>query len=126
VLDEQSRRTANDINAKFAKSVVALHLDVTRAADWRATVDACQREFGGPDVLVNNAGILDVKGIEDTSEDEWDSVVNINQKGVWLGMKAAVPAMRRQAVNIWAYPWRVLASRIPMNCHRASAGKKFR
>jgi cyclopentanol dehydrogenase len=36
------------------------------------------------------------KGIEETSEEEWDSIVNINQKGVWLGMKAAVPAMRRR------------------------------
>ena len=47
VLDDQCRKTADEINAKVsAKSVVPLHLDVTRAADWRAAVESCQREFG--------------------------------------------------------------------------------
>jgi cyclopentanol dehydrogenase len=97
VLDDQCRKTAEAINARNGgKAALALHLDVTRAADWRAAIEACERTFGGLDVLVNNAGILNVKGIEDTSEEEWDSIVNINQKGVWLGMKAAVPAMRRR------------------------------
>jgi cyclopentanol dehydrogenase len=100
VLDDECRKTANEINGKIgAKSVIPLHLDVTRAADWRAAVETCQREFGGLDILVNNAGIANVKGIEETSEEEWDSVVNINQKGVWLGMKHAVPAMRKRGAG---------------------------
>jgi cyclopentanol dehydrogenase len=55
--------------------------------------------IGGLDILVNNAGIANVKGIEETSEEEWDSIVNINQKGVWLGMKYAVPAMRQRGAG---------------------------
>jgi NAD(P)-dependent dehydrogenase (short-subunit alcohol dehydrogenase family) len=43
---------------------------------------------------VNNAGIFNMSSLEETSEELWDSIVNINQKGVWLGMKAAVAAMR--------------------------------
>jgi NAD(P)-dependent dehydrogenase (short-subunit alcohol dehydrogenase family) len=97
VRDELTHQTADAINQKAGTKVVhALRLDVTRAADWRAAVEACEREFGGLDILVNNAGIANVKGIEETSEEEWDAVVNINQKGVWLGMKAAIPAMRRR------------------------------
>ncbi len=100
VLDDQCRKTADEINAKVsAKSVIPLHLDVTRAADWRAAVETCQREFGGLDILVNNAGIITGGGIEETTEEEWDSVVNINQKGVWLGMKYAVPAMRQRGAG---------------------------
>jgi len=100
VLDDQCRKTADDINGGVsAKSVIPLHLDVTRAADWRAAVETCQREFGGLDILVNNAGIITGGGIEETTEEEWDSVVNINQKGVWLGMKYAVPAMRQRGAG---------------------------
>src|SRR5258708_11736404 len=59
----------------------------------------CQREFGGLDILVNNAGIANIKGIEETSEEEWDSIIYINQKGVWLGMKYAVPALRKRGAG---------------------------
>ncbi|HEX4209208.1 MAG TPA: glucose 1-dehydrogenase [Candidatus Binataceae bacterium] len=97
VRDELTRQTADEINAELGSKVVhAIRLDVTRSADWRAAVEACEREFGGLDILINNAGIANVKGIEETSEEEWDAIVNINQKGVWLGMKAAIPAMRRR------------------------------
>ncbi len=97
VLDDQARQLANEISAKAGEqAAVAVHLDVTRAADWRAAVDTCQRQFGGLDILVNNAGIFHMAGLEDTSEELWDTIVNINQKGVWLGMKTAVPAMRQR------------------------------
>jgi NAD(P)-dependent dehydrogenase (short-subunit alcohol dehydrogenase family) len=97
VIDDQASRLAREINASAGQRLaLAMHLDVTRAADWRAAVDACEREFGGLDILINNAGIFNTTGLEDTSEELWDSIVNINQKGVWLGMKAAVPAMRRR------------------------------
>jgi cyclopentanol dehydrogenase len=96
VRDDLTRQTADAINAKSANSVRAIHLDVTRAADWRNAVETCVREFGGLDILVNNAGIANMKGLEQTSEEEWDAMVNVNQKGVWLGMKAAVPAMRQR------------------------------
>ena len=59
----------------------------------------CQREFSGLDILVNNAGIITGGGIEETTEEEWDAVVNVNQKGVWLGMKYAVPAMRQRGAG---------------------------
>ena len=97
VRDDLLKQTADAINAKMGATVVrAVHLDVTRAADWRNAVETCEREFGGLDILVNNAGIANMKGLEQTSEEEWDAVVNVNQKGVWLGMKAAIPAMRKR------------------------------
>src|SRR5262249_11415501 len=85
VLDKATRKTADGINAKFgSKVVIPVHLDVTSAADWRAAVETCERDFGGLDILINNAGIANVKGLEETTEADWDAVININQKGVWL------------------------------------------
>jgi NAD(P)-dependent dehydrogenase (short-subunit alcohol dehydrogenase family) len=75
-------------------SARAVHLDVTNHDDWDAAVAAAVREFGVLNILVNNAGITSLSGVEDTTEEMWQRVVDINQKGVWLGMKAAVPSLR--------------------------------
>jgi cyclopentanol dehydrogenase len=72
-----------------------VHLDVTKADDWSNAVDATERRYGRLNVLVNNAGILIRKRIEDTTEEDWDRIMAVNVKGIFLGTKAAVPAMRR-------------------------------
>jgi NAD(P)-dependent dehydrogenase (short-subunit alcohol dehydrogenase family) len=97
VLDSEAGKLASEINQNAgARVTLPVHLDVTRAEDWRAAVETCEREFGGLDILVNNAGILNIKGVSDTNEEEWDAVINVNQKGVWLGTKIAVPAMKKR------------------------------
>ena len=56
--DDLLQQTADAINEKVgAKVVCPVHLDVTRAVDWRNAVKKCQEEFGGLDILVNNAGM---------------------------------------------------------------------
>ena len=50
VLDDQAAALAREINAK-GRAVVAVHLDVTRAADWRSAVASCEKEFGGLDIV---------------------------------------------------------------------------
>src|SRR6266436_4372019 len=76
VREDQAARLADEINGTAAggRVVIAIRLDVTRMADWRAAVEACERNFGGLDVLVNNAGIFNMSGLEDTSEELWDSI----------------------------------------------------
>jgi NAD(P)-dependent dehydrogenase (short-subunit alcohol dehydrogenase family) len=97
VLDSEAGKLASEINQNAgARVTLPVHLDVTRAEDWRAAVETCEREFGGLDILVNNAGILNIKGVSDTNEEEWDAVINVNQKGVWLGTKIAVPSMKKR------------------------------
>jgi cyclopentanol dehydrogenase len=97
VLDSEAGKLASEINQNAgARVTLPVHLDVTRAEDWRAAVETCERDFGGLDILVNNAGILNIKGVSDTNEEEWDTVINVNQKGVWLGTKIAVPAMKKR------------------------------
>lgn len=80
-------------NAKMALAKSVL-LDVTRPEEWKSAVASALREFGTLNILVNNAGVTSLSGVEETTEEMWQRIVDINQKGVWLGMKAAIPVMR--------------------------------
>jgi NAD(P)-dependent dehydrogenase (short-subunit alcohol dehydrogenase family) len=75
--------------------VVYTHLDVTSAESWVDAVGLAEERFGRLDVLVNNAGITSPATPVDEDEETWERIVAVNQKGVWLGMKFAIPAMHR-------------------------------
>lgn len=74
-------------------------VDVGQTGQARTFIATALRDFQRLDILVNNAGIYNVSDIEETSEELWDTVVNVNQKGVWLGMKESVAAMRRRGAG---------------------------
>jgi NAD(P)-dependent dehydrogenase (short-subunit alcohol dehydrogenase family) len=94
ILDDEGKALEKELKASGAEATF-VHLDVTREDDWRTAVEATERTYGLLNVLVNNAGILIRKGIEDTTEEEWDRIMAVNVKGVFLGTKYALPAMRR-------------------------------
>jgi NAD(P)-dependent dehydrogenase (short-subunit alcohol dehydrogenase family) len=71
-----------------------IKLDVRKESDWRVAIDEAIRIFGKLNILVNNAGITFAKTIEDTSLDEWNSVMETNSTGVFLGTKYAIGAMK--------------------------------
>ena len=71
----------------------ALAADVTRADECRAMVDAAVGRWGGLDVLHNNVGIESRKGLLETTEEEWDEVLQVDLKSAFLATQAAVPAM---------------------------------
>lgn len=73
--------------------ILAMHHDVASAESWADVVGATIEEFGTVDILVNNAGVHVAKGILETDEETWDRVLDINAKGVFLGMKAVIPTM---------------------------------
>ena len=93
ILDDEGKKIEAEINETGGEAMY-LHLDVTSEADWAAAVRAAVDSYGKLDILVNNAGILLRKGVEETSAEEWDRVQEVNSKGVFLGVKAAIPAMR--------------------------------
>lgn len=70
--------------------------DVRSQADWNSVVETCVSRFGDPSVLVNNAGVLGLHHVETISDEEYYAVIDINQIGTFLGMKAVIEPMRRQ------------------------------
>ncbi len=93
LLEAEGRRVEAEI-AEAGGDAVFTRLDVTSADDWRRAVDAAVERYGKLDILVNNAGIWEGGSVEEQSEDAWDRVMDINGKGVFLGTRAAIPAMR--------------------------------
>jgi len=74
---------------------VYVHLDVTNENDWRSAIRETLSRFGKLDVLVNNAGIVIPRvPIEKRTVEEWDRVMAVNLRGVFLGTKHAIPHMR--------------------------------
>jgi 3alpha(or 20beta)-hydroxysteroid dehydrogenase len=69
--------------------------DVTSADDWRRIVGECECRFGAPSILVNNAGIVGIGRVDTVSESEYRRVIDVNQVGPVLGMKAVLEPMKR-------------------------------
>ena len=93
LLDDAGRQVEAEIR-ELGGEATYVHLDVTQEADWQAAVEEAVRRYGKLDVLVNNAGILIRKNIEETTVEDWDRIFGVNAKGAFLGTKSAIPAMR--------------------------------
>ena len=95
ILDDAGREVAERLgeSARFA------HHDVTRADDWSAVVDEAARSYGRVDVLVNNAAILYQGTLENTPEEAFRRVLDVNTVGPFLGIRAVAPRMREQGAG---------------------------
>jgi len=94
VLEAEGRAVEADVRARGGEAVFT-RLDVTSEADWQRAVDLALKQFGTLNVLINNAGIGGASRLEDTPVEAWDRVMDVNAKGVFLGSKAVIPAMRQ-------------------------------
>lgn len=94
ILDEAGRQVEAEMRAAGGEATY-VHLDVTNEDHWRTAVDSAVQRYDKLNILVNNAGILLRKAIEEMTVEEWDRIMAINLKGVFLGTKYAIPAMRR-------------------------------
>ena len=93
ILDDEGRQVEAQIR-ELGGEATYVHLDVTSESDWQSAVDTAVSAYGKLNVLVNNAGILIRKTLEETTGEDWDRIMSINAKGVFLGTRAAIPAMR--------------------------------
>lgn len=102
-VDEGARVVLGDVKDDLGKEVADelgdaahyVHLDVTDEAMWHEAVAQAERVFGKLTVLVNNAGIVGMGLIPDMPLDDYRRIIEINQTGVFLGMRAAIPALLR-------------------------------
>jgi NAD(P)-dependent dehydrogenase (short-subunit alcohol dehydrogenase family) len=94
VLDAEGEVLAKELRTSGARAAYA-HLDVSSEAAWAAGVARAVSEFGGLHVLVNNAAIARNESVEEETLDGWNRVLAVNVTGTWLGMKAALPHLRR-------------------------------
>ncbi len=78
-------------------TAIYYHADVSKAVDCKNMIAVAEREFGKLNVLFNNAGIMDSRDEDavNTTEDVWDLTMAVNLKGVFLGCKYGIPALRR-------------------------------
>ena len=94
VLENEGKQVEAEIN-ETGGHCLFVRLDVTDEAQWQQSIAATVARFGKLEILINNAGIYRTRRVEDTSSEEWDLVLEINGKGVFLGTKAAIPEMRK-------------------------------
>ena len=90
VLEEEGRKLAADLGG----DVRFVRMDVTQEDDWRNAVETATTTFGALNVLVNNAGIIRHKTIEEMTLEECRRIIEVNLIGQWLGIKAVTQAMR--------------------------------
>src|SRR3954464_12846983 len=93
-LEEEGRQVAADIKTANGPAEF-MHLDVTEEADWKAVVDSTMQKYGRLDILVNNAGISGSAVPDMLDTDAWDRLMAVNARGVFLGTKFAVLAMKQ-------------------------------
>ena len=91
---EAGEKLAAELNAA-GHSVTFIKLDVTKASEWDAAVKALMDRHGRLDILVNNAGVFQRKPMHEISEEDWDLIMDVNGKGVFLGCKTVLDPMKR-------------------------------
>ena len=91
-----NEQAAKDASASI-KNSIAVKADVSKAADCERMVAAAEKQFGKLNVMFNNAGIMHGKDDDamSTPEEIWDLTLDINAKGVFLGCKFGIPALKR-------------------------------
>jgi len=83
-----------ELAGEIGEKALAIPCDVSRFWEVQAAVDACVSTFGSLDILINNAGVIEpIAHLAASDPDGWSNVIDINLKGVYHGMRAALPAM---------------------------------
>lgn len=96
VVADLAKSAGEEVASSLAGRGLFVESDVTDPASWQALVEATLARWGRIDILVNNAGVWYGKGLSETTLEQWERVVAVNQTGVFLGLAAVAPVMVRQ------------------------------
>jgi NAD(P)-dependent dehydrogenase (short-subunit alcohol dehydrogenase family) len=126
-MDEKGGRESVSLIEKNGGKAVFVKADVSKAADCQQMVEAAEKTYGKLNVLFNNAGIM-MSADDDaiaTEEDVWDKTMAVNAKGVLLGCKYGIPALRRAGggsiINTASFV-AILGAATPQIAYTASKG----
>jgi 3(or 17)beta-hydroxysteroid dehydrogenase len=100
VLTDVNEEGVNAVAAEIGAAAIALRHDISSESDWTRVIATAREKFGKIDVVVNNAAILAMANIEDTSLELWQKIQKINADGYFLGCKHAVEAMKENGGSI--------------------------
>ncbi|MDD5022582.1 MAG: SDR family NAD(P)-dependent oxidoreductase [Candidatus ainarchaeum sp.] len=92
---EKCEKTASEIE-KLGVKTLAIECDVAKEEDVKQLVENTVKKFGKLDIMVNNAGVLLQKPTEEVEQNEWNRIIDINLKGIFLGTKYALKQMKKQ------------------------------
>ena len=91
---ERGERVTHSIRNTGAEAIF-VRTDLSSTSETRIMVETVVKKYGRLDILINNAGVDNRKSIVETSEEEWDRVLNVNLKSVYVACKYAIPVMRQ-------------------------------
>lgn len=97
--EQEAVRLADELMSS-GQHVVSVKSDVSRAADVQSLIQETVQRFGQLDILVNNAAVILPKFIEEVEEAEWDRLLNINLKSVYLTVKHSLPYLKKSRGTI--------------------------
>lgn len=91
---------ATEVSDRIGENAVGCAVDVRKSAEVKSMVDLAVSRFGGLDIIVNNAGRGSLGTVETMDENDWDDIIAVNLKGVYLCSKFAIPAMRARGGGV--------------------------
>lgn len=100
VLTDRNEEEGRAVAREIGEAAIFVSHDISSEAGWQHVMATTQTHFGTPDVLVNNAGILALGTVEDTTVDLWQRIMRVNAEGYFLGCKYGVAAMKARGGTI--------------------------
>lgn len=129
VVNDVNMESAGEVVAEIeamGRQAIAVKADVTAEDQVKAMVEVCIKQFGKLDILVNNAGIIQTAPVAEIDSKDWDRVMEVNLKGVFLCCKAALAPMKAQhggkIVNIASVAGKRGGGLLGNSCYSASKG----